>query len=372
MDGLHEKHEGLSSFSVDELSASFWIAYPEASHALYDGIFVDLAAINISEQVAEDLFHQLRLKNTARSLADASFELSQGRGSLDEIKRLTEALNASETKSESYECVSTNLEEIATSAISEPGLRWRLNCLNVSLGSLRKGDFGFIFARPESGKSTFLASEISYMIDQTTRPIVWFNNEEQGNKVMMRFGQAYFGIDLSTMLGNIQKYKALFSEKVKDKFILIDNAGLDKKTVEYIVNDVKPSLIAFDQLDKIQGFKADRDDLIQGAVYQWARELAKTHCPVIGVCQADGTAEGQKWLTMANVANAKTSKQAEADWIMGIGKTYDEESEYIRYLNISKNKLMGDKDSMQNLRHGRFEVLLQPEIARYKDIVEYV
>jgi hypothetical protein len=41
------------------------------------------------------------------------------------------------------------------------------------------------------------------------------------------------------------------------------------------------------------------------------------------ICQADGTGEGQKWLTMSNVANAKTSKQAEADWILGIGKVND-------------------------------------------------
>ena len=102
-----------------------------------------------------------------------------------------------------------------------------------------------------------------------------------------------------------------------------------------------------------------------------ARELAKTYAPTIGVCQADGSAEGQKWLSMANVSNAKTSKQAEADWILGLGKTHEETAEYIRYINLSKNKLMGDKDTIHSLRHGRFEVVIQPEIARYKDIVKY-
>jgi hypothetical protein len=74
---------------------------------------------------------------------------------------------------------------------------------------------------------------------------------------------------------------------------------------------------------------------------------------------------------MANVSNAKTSKQAEADWILGLGKTHEETAEYIRYINLSKNKLMGDKDSIPSLRHGRFEVLIQPEQARFKDIVKY-
>jgi len=128
-------------------------------------------------------------------------------------------------------------------------------------------------------------------------------------------------------------------------------------------------LIIFDQIDKITGFEADREDLKLGAMYQWARELAKEFdCPIIAVCQADGTGEGQKWLTMGNVANAKTAKQAEADWIVGIGKVPDTGYEAVRYLHASKNKLAGDEDSDPSLRHGKCEVLIKADIARYDDI----
>ena len=74
---------------------------------------------------------------------------------------------------------------------------------------------------------------------------------------------------------------------------------------------------------------------------------------------------------MEHVANAKTSKQAEADWILGIGKTHTQELEMVRYLNISKNKLFGDTDSLPELKHGRFECLINPTIARYEDIITY-
>jgi len=151
----------------------------------------------------------------------------------------------------------------------------------------------------------------------------------------------------------------------------VDDPAISKDKVERITKAVKPGLIIFDQIDKIKGFKADRDDLVYGEIYQWARELAKLYAPTIGVCQAGGTGEGVKWLTMDHVSNAKTSKQAEADWILGIGKSHDEGSQYVRYLNISKNKLTGDDDFIESLRHGRFEVLIQSEIARYKDIVNY-
>lgn len=105
-----------------------------------------------------------------------------------------------------------------------------------------------------------------------------------------------------------------------------------------------------------------------GAIYQWARELAKEYCPVVGICQADGTAEGERWLHMGHVSNAKTAKQAEADFIVGIGKTNETGWERTRFINISKNKLTGDDDSDPEARHARFEVLIKPEIARYEDI----
>ena len=71
---------------------------------------------------------------------------------------------------------------------------------------------------------------------------------------------------------------------------------------------------------------------------------------------------------MENVANAKTAKQAEADWIMGIGKTHDVSEEYMRHLHLCKNKLTGDTDSDPNQRHGRSTVRILPDIARYEDL----
>ena len=82
-------------------------------------------------------------------------------------------------------------------------MRWRLKCLNQSLGSLRKGDFGFVFARPETGKTTFLASEVTRMVQQAKRPVLWINNEEQSNKVMLRCYQATLGLSNTELYRDI-------------------------------------------------------------------------------------------------------------------------------------------------------------------------
>lgn len=239
------------------------------------------------------------------------------------------------------------------------------------LGSLRKGDFGFLFARPESGKTTFLVSEVSYMASQLSDdagPILHINNEEQGNKVMLRYYQAVLGKDMVSLFNNLSSAKEKFLQETKGKIKIFDNAGIHKKTIEALCRRHKPSLIIFDQIDKIVGFDNDREDLKLGAIYQWARELAKMYCPIIAVCQADGTGEGVRWLTMSHVANAKTAKQAEADWILGIGKVNEPGYDNIRYLHLSKNKLIGDEDTIPDQRHGRREVLIDPNIARYKDL----
>lgn len=366
-----------TNISLDEFTSFFWARYPDANKDTYDALFGQMRDAEVSPEMGSAIIAAIERREGLVKLAEAAMKASQGDGTTDEIKQLVEALDkpqAQEIDDDTF--ITTDIESIVSEVVAKPGIRWALECLNKSLGSLRQGDFGFVFARPETGKTTFIAHTVGHALGQLPQgagPVVWFNNEEQDNKVMLRVVQSYFGIPLHELLGNVKKYNELFRERVGNRFRLVNSSKVDisKESVEKILASLSPSLIVYDQIDKIKGFKADREDLALGAIYQWARELAKKYAPTIGVCQADGSGEGQKWLTMANVANAKTSKQAEADFIIGIGKTHDEAAEAVRYLNLSKNKLMGDSDSDPSLRHARLEVIIQPDIARYRDVIDY-
>jgi replicative DNA helicase len=360
---------------LDDLQAYFFQKYPDADKETYLALFKGLSETTLDPSLGVAMLKQIKARKTALNLSEQAFKFSSGSNDSALLaKAIHDYSTTLEEAVDQFDFVSTDLDDVLDSSAMQPGLRWRLDFLNKSLGSLRKGDFGFLFARPETGKTTFLASEVSEMLRNlgpSQGPVIWFNNEEVGDKVMLRMYQAYFGVRLETILSNRRKYRDEFREQVGDKFLLLDNALYDRNIVEGVLKRFNPSLIIYDQIDKIKGFAADRDDLRLGSIYQWARELAKLYAPSIGVCQADGSAEGQKWLTMDHVANAKTSKQAEADWILAIGKQHVDGAEFIRYLSICKNKLLGDEDSIEHLRHGRSEVLIQPEIARYKDIVKY-
>ena len=314
----------------------------------------------------KDSIKELVDRSLAYDLALLSIDVSEGRRELSEVFDFYDKFeNKVEVEDVTY--VTDDLDELYEQTVHTPGLRWRLKALNDSLGSLRRGDFGFIFARPETGKTTFLASEVSFFAEQAEGPILWINNEEQGGKVKIRCFQASLGVTLTELYMDRKKSYNKYMEKTNGKIKIFDSASINKRQVEKICKELKPSLIIFDQIDKIKGFDSDRNDLRLGAIYIWARELAKTYCPVIGVCQSDVSGEGKKWLNMDNVAESKTAKQAEADWILGIGKVHDNGMEYVRYLHISKNKLSGDEDTIPELRHGKIEVLIKPDIARYSD-----
>ena len=238
-------------------------------------------------------------------------------------------------------------------------------------GSLRQGDFGFVFARPETGKTTFLASEVTHMATQLgvdSGPVLWCNLEEGGNKVKLRLFQAALGMSVEEIMKDIPAAQTAYNELTKGKILLYDNATTDQRFIANLCDKYKPSLVVIDQLDKIYGFQNDREDLRLGQIYVWARELAKKYCPVIGVCQANADGEGRIFLSMAEIANSKTGKAAEADWILGIGCETKPGHEYIRGLSAIKNKLLGDGSSVEGERHARAEVLIKPGIQRYIDI----
>ena len=369
---VHQYYEANQSHALSKLD--FELAY-HSSYLLEDSERNELSdtldrilALDVNVDNTVGYLNEHKKRCVAGELAKVALDVEDGSAELSDLLDKVKEFEADDITEDAANTVNMDLSELYDTAIATPGLRWRLDWLNKSLGSLRKGDFGFIFARPETGKTTFLASEMTHMVTQTDGDILWFNNEEQGKKVAIRCYQALFGVDSETLFSNVDRYKEEYHDLIGSRIKIYDYEDSNSyKRIESIIKEVNPALIIFDHIDKIKGFKNERYDLELKKIYQWAREIAKSYAPVIAVSQAGGTAEGKVWLTMDDVDSSKTAKQGEADWILGIGKEQDNTSN-MRFLNISKNKLIGDKDTLPDLRHGNKQCMIKPNIARYEDL----
>lgn len=371
INNYYTKYNTLELITKEELDICYNTNYflKEQERKEITALIDDVFSTEITNETAViELMEEHRKRAVAGDIARIALDVEEGTATIEALSKIYKEFDTSSIELEETSVVDMNLSNLYETQVKTPGLRWRLDFLNKSLGSLRKGDFGFIFARPETGKTTFLASEISKMVQQTEGDIIWFNNEEQGSKVAIRCFQAVLGLQAKDLFVNIEENQAKYDSLTENRIKIYDFDDSSRASrIDAILKEVNPALIIFDQIDKIKGFKADRNDLELKAIYQWAREIAKQYAPVIAVSQAGGSGEGKLWLTMDDVDGSKTGKQGEADWILGIGKEQDNTSR-IRYLNICKNKLIGDSDTMPELRHGSSQVLIKPEVARYEDI----
>ncbi len=371
LDNYHNINEAKANLSVADLG-NLLVAGSIKDKEYYLGVLEQIQKLEVSTETTLSLINRIIANKQLNEISIAAHDAKEGRVDIEHVREMFSSfLELQNTKEEEKEepYISDDLDFIVHEVYKKPGLRWRLNTMNKMLGSLRNGDFGFIFARPETGKTTLLASELTFMAEQATGDVVWLANEEDGKKVMLRIYQATFGIDLPTLMADTAKWKKAYYDKYGGRLkVVSDLSWMTKDGVKRLCDKLKPSLLVVDQLSKIGGFSSDRKDLELGAACEWGRVLAKTYCPVVAVHQADGTAEGVRWLTMNHVSNAKTAMQAEADFILGIGKVNDVGYDNLRFLCLSKNKLAGDEDTDPALRHGRAEVIIDAMRARYNDL----
>lgn len=366
---LQSLSEAQKDLSVDDLQVKFYFDYPNAKRDLYDTLFSQLRECQVQENVLQTVLEECKRKELATDLARKAIQYSDGKADYEEVQKAYDAtLPTAQDEVQADEFVSDDLLVLLEERKASTGLLWPLNSLNQVLGPLNKGDFGFVFARPETGKTTFLVHAATHMAMQPDCRVLWLNNEEKGSKVMKRCYQAALGITNVQLYSNAVHYQQEYNKKLKDRILLKDDANLTKKKVDELCRRHNPKLIIIDQIDKIKGFNAERYDLQMKAIYQWARELAKTYGPVIGVCQAGGTAENKKWLQMTDVDSSHTAKQGEADWMLGIGKVDKDGLEEVRYFSVCKNKLDGDPSiTKEERRHDKWEAIIRPELGRYQD-----
>ena len=177
IDNYYNKYNNNNSINKTELELVYNSSYilkdserKELSDLLDRILKIELTNV----EAVIGLLEEHRRRCLAGEVARVALDVEDGKTPIDSLLNLFTEFEHQEIESVNASAVEWDLNKLYDSQIGTPGLRWRLKFLNQSLGSLRKGDFGFIFARPETGKTTFLASEVSKMIQETDGDILWF------------------------------------------------------------------------------------------------------------------------------------------------------------------------------------------------------
>lgn len=360
---LHEQTE--ADLTLEGLALGLHTVYPAKKAEVLGEIVrtwnpVDPALVNA-------FFQDATQKARAYEIATRAVKCFEGELSYADFQDFISSDHVESTPE--FEFVSHNLSNLMVRQEAKGGFKWRLQALNQLLGHIPRQTFGFIFSRPDTGKTALLASEITSFLLQTDDNVLWVANEEDPDIIKTRCFQALYGVTTAKLYAKADQYQENYNSRVGKRLMISGDTNLSTKSgLERAIKAYNPAIVVVDQLDKLRGFKSERDDLRLGQTYAWLRSMAiKYNFAAIGVTQANTSAEGKKWLRMTDIADGHTAKPAEADWILGIGKIHDESKENERYLHTCKDKLPLSPGKDAARRHGTATVWFNPENGRYQD-----
>lgn len=250
--------------------------------------------------------------------------------------------------------VALDWEEMIEEETHNKGFQWRLPAIGDYMRALRPGDFGIVAMRPDRGKTSLVASEITYMAPQALelypdefRPIVWLNNEGPGSRILGRIRQAALGMSsLEIRDAGFMKAKQIYTDLMKgrdDLIQVLDIHGYTSWEVEELIRKKNPSLIVYDMIDNIRfsGELANagtRTDQVLEAMYQWARVCAvKYGAAALATSQISADGEGMRYPLQSMLKDSKTGKQGACDFILTAG--FDPSIPSARFIGATKNKL---------------------------------
>ena len=369
---------------VDWPEFSTWFKYvankslSESIAEEYQAVFDNLSVPRTATGLPEDIIRNFIQLDYATVVADKLQHILDGSDKhkledlIDDIEEYTVECKIDMTAAS--ETISTELGDVLNKCVRSGGYTWRLEDLNIGIGPLHKGDMIVIAKRPEAGGTTFATSEITHMAaqDADNRPVLIFNNEEMGEKIMLRCYQSALNKTTLEIQGDELKAVTDYNTALggAKKIQLIDKADLNVAYCERMIRQLNPCIVVFNVLDKVQGFKKIGSEVDrQRKLAQWARGLAKRFDMItFAIAQADGSAEGEQWIYQNQIYGSKTGVPGEADVIITIGNTNDPSTENIRYIHVPKNKLPGDAKTDHTKRHGYFEVGFDGERGRFNSL----
>lgn len=343
--------------------------FSEAQYDIYRSIFSNMK-VEIDEAVRERMllkFQQLETSDKLRDLLDESWDTQKIKEILEEYEQKASSIETMDVDG----AVVNDLDTILDSTANANGLKWRLECLNETIGPISRGMFTIVAAYVDVGKTTFAISEAAYMAQQLKDGcVLWLNNEEDNLRVYKKIWKSVLKCDEETLVQHRERAKTAYIRKMRgdvERIKFVDIRGKTIYDIKKLFKLYNPKLCVIDQIDKIANTKhksfSDHDRLKN--LYGEVRGLANEYCPIIAISQADastakidqitGDLKYQLYPHHRQLDGSKVGKPGEADAIIMIGRR--DGSNSTRGIHISKNKFgdVAKREVIFNGAHARYE-----------------
>lgn len=364
----HEKYQ--RDLSKDEIQAIWQKNNPVATRAERTNFEDALNRVDLStpmgQDVAKDLLEELWKRHIGHKIANLGVEITEGVD--DALVRLEELLHGTREgllPNDFGETTTKDIEELLSVTSDDARFKFNIETLSRHVYGIGPGEFGVVFATPETGKSAFMISICAGpggFCEQGAK-VLYIANEEESKRTMLRAYMAWGGMTREQIASDPRSARNRFSA-ISDRLEMKDTQDWDLAKIEAYIETMKPDVVVIDQADKVHingAFNAGHERIRE--LYRSLREVAKRQqVALIGVSQASADAKNKTRLSPFEMEGSKIGKAAETDLIIGIGKhestdVEDSEPDYTRYLTVSKNKLSG--------WHGTIICQIQPTISRY-------
>ena len=342
---------------------------------------VDQLRKPVDDQALQGTLSQLYALDLAGRAGAVLAQFNNG-GELElayELQRLATEASRAQGAADPASYIDTPIADILGEVSADKGLKFRrISVLRDGILGMQGGASVLIAARPDKGKTSFIADCITDMAPQCVthfgadRPILWLCNEGDGKRIIPRIYQAALGKNLYevTDMSNAGTLVKAYCESIgaDSRYIRVKNAhGMSLAAIEQVVESMRPSLVVFDMAAHIKlgknmggGNKADEVE----AIWVGIREMAVIHDFVaFGTCQISAEGGDQLYPSYSALKDSKTAAQGAVDVIIMVGSLENPAAMGLRGISTPKNKfgVPGKQSYVQA------EVGFEADICRFKD-----
>ena len=276
-----------------------------------------------------------------------------GDGLAYELSRLATATLREQGVSTPTDYITENVMDILKDEAGDHGIKLPTTALKLYVKGLLGGASVLVAAPPDAGKTSLLAciaAEAAPQIDtyfDPSRPILWFNNEGKGRRIIPRLYQAVLGVDLQTLnqMGNDGTLHPAYTKALggrADRIRIKDFHGGSLAQAEQVIEQMKPCIVIWDMVANVKfkgsGTGGNKTDILEEK-WQEIREMACRHDFIsFGTCQVSIEGRNNLHPPQEALKDSKTAIQGAVDLQIHLGAMTGAGYQDLRGISTPKNK----------------------------------